>query len=127
MTLNSLRDCFRLIPGSLSVLLIYKFGKELFNKNAGLIAALIMAVSVFQIKYSQEARTYSLIVFLTLLSNYFFLRLLSGYKFKYVSGLYPVTRVPHIRSLLLGVLYCGSKYLCVHEADSEPEGGMAGI
>jgi len=74
------------IPGSLSVLLIYKFGRELFNKNAGLIAALIMAVSVFQIKYSQEARTYSLIVFLTLFSNYLFLRLLSGYRYKYVLG-----------------------------------------
>ena len=74
------------IPGSLSVLLIYKFGKELFNKNAGLIAALIMAVSVFQIKYSQEARTYSLIVFLALLSNYFFFRLLSAHKFKFMLG-----------------------------------------
>jgi len=74
------------IPGSLSVLFIYKFGKELFNKNAGLIAALIMAVSVFQIKYSQEARTYSLIVFLALLSNYFFFRLLSAHKFKYILG-----------------------------------------
>lgn len=79
----------RLLPalsGSFSVLLIYKFGKELFNKNTGLLAALIMSVSVFQIEYSQEARTYSLIVFLTLLSNYFFLRLLSVPKLKYVLG-----------------------------------------
>lgn len=82
---------FSVIPGSLSVLLIYKFCKELFNKNAGLIAALIMAVSVYQIKYSQEARTYSLIVFLMLLSNYLFLRLLSGYRFKYALGYIFVT------------------------------------
>ncbi|MGH7851259.1 MAG: glycosyltransferase family 39 protein, partial [Thermodesulfobacteriota bacterium] len=74
------------IPGSLSVLLIYKFGKELFDKNTGLMAALILAVSVFQIKYSQEARTYSLFVFLALLSNYFFFGLLSAHKFKYILG-----------------------------------------
>lgn len=63
--------------GFLSVLLIYSVGVSLFNRGTGLIASFIMAVSVFQIEYSQTTRAYSLMVFLTLLSFYLFLKLFS--------------------------------------------------
>jgi len=63
------------IFGSLSVIAIYAVGKLLYDKRAGLIAALILAVSFFHIKYAQEARGYTLMVCLILVSYYSFLRL----------------------------------------------------
>jgi uncharacterized membrane protein len=59
--------------GVLAIPIIYLVGRQLFNKDAGLIAALILALSSFNIFYSQELRMYSLMVLLALLSMYFFL------------------------------------------------------
>jgi mannosyltransferase len=64
------------ISGALAVPVIYGIGKLLFSRVAGLIAALILSLSAYHIRFSQEARTYSLMVFLGLLSFYFFLKLL---------------------------------------------------
>ncbi len=66
------------VLGSLSILAIYAVGKLLFNKKAGLVAALILATSVFHIRYSQEARGYTLMVFLSLVSFYSLVKLTSG-------------------------------------------------
>jgi len=62
--------------GILAIPTIYVVGRQLFNKEAGLLAALILALSSFNIWYSQEARMYSLMVLLALLSMYFFWRFL---------------------------------------------------
>jgi uncharacterized membrane protein len=62
------------IFGSFSILLIYVVGTLLFNKKAALLSALVLAVSVFHIRFSQEGRAYSLSAFLTLLSYYFLLK-----------------------------------------------------
>ena len=59
--------------GVLAIPMIYVVGRQLFNKEAGLVGALILALSSFNIWYSQETRMYSLMVFLTLLSMFFFL------------------------------------------------------
>lgn len=63
------------IFGFLAIFMIYKVGSLLFNKNVGLIGSLILALSVFHIQYSQEARVYSLITLLSLISFYFFIKL----------------------------------------------------
>jgi mannosyltransferase len=60
--------------GVLAIPVIYVLGRRLFNEEAGLLAALILAFSTFNIQYSQEARMYSLMVLLALLSMYFFIR-----------------------------------------------------
>jgi mannosyltransferase len=62
--------------GALAIPVIYLLGRRLFNEEAGLLAALILAFSTLNVQYSQEARMYSLMVLLALLSMYFFLRLL---------------------------------------------------
>ncbi len=62
--------------GILAIVMIYVLGSQLFDKEVGLVGALILALSSFNIWYSQEARMYSLMVLLTLLSMYFFLRFL---------------------------------------------------
>lgn len=72
--------------GSFSILAIYMVGRLTFNKKVGLIAALILATSVFHIKYSQEARAYSLLAFLTLLSFYYYLKIISSDRRLYVFG-----------------------------------------
>jgi mannosyltransferase len=48
----------------LLVAVIYKVGTRLFDRRAGLIAALIAAVSPFQVYYAQEARMYALLALL---------------------------------------------------------------
>lgn len=62
------------VLGILSVLLMYPVGEKLFNRQVGLIGALIMALSSFQVFYAQEFRYYSLVLLLTLLCVLFFLR-----------------------------------------------------
>jgi mannosyltransferase len=62
--------------GVLAIPMIYVLGRQLFSEEAGLVAALILALSSFNIWYSQETRMYTLMVLLTLLSMYFFLQLL---------------------------------------------------
>jgi uncharacterized membrane protein len=58
--------------GIAAIVMIYELGRLLFNREVGLVGALVLALSVFQIFYSQDARMYSLLVLLSLLSLYFF-------------------------------------------------------
>ena len=59
------------IFGILSVLFIYKLGNKLFNKNVGLYASVFLTFNLFLIEYSQEARTYSMLVFFVILAFYY--------------------------------------------------------
>ncbi|MFQ5854890.1 MAG: glycosyltransferase family 39 protein [Anaerolineae bacterium] len=58
------------IFGVLLVPLVYVFGRRLLSARAGLIAALLITISPFHVWYSQEARMYTLVVFLTLWAGY---------------------------------------------------------
>ncbi len=66
------------IFGIISIFLIYKIGCHLFNKKIGLISGFLLSISTFHIMYSQDARPYSLFMFLTLLSFYFFIQILKA-------------------------------------------------
>ena len=72
--------------GILSVGLIYKVGYTLFDKQTGLIASLILALSAYQVHYAQEARTYSMTVFWGLTSFYLFLRFFEGRDYRVLAG-----------------------------------------
>jgi mannosyltransferase len=52
---------------------IYLLGKRLFSSATGLIAAALFSVHAWQVRYAQEARSYSLYVLLSSLSCLFFL------------------------------------------------------
>ncbi len=52
--------------GVLGVALLYRLGKQLFDKPIALSAAALLAVSPFHVWYSQEARMYSLALALSL-------------------------------------------------------------
>jgi mannosyltransferase len=60
-----------------SVPAIYLLGRRPFDSRVGLIAAALLAVNAYHVQYSQEARGYSLMVFLCLLSSLYFLKCLS--------------------------------------------------
>ncbi len=61
-----------------AVSLIYVLGRRLLGMPASLVAALLLAFSPPHVYYSQEARMYSLLVTLILLSAYALLRALQG-------------------------------------------------
>ena len=61
-----------------AIFLIYQVGRLLFDKEVGLFASLLLALSSFHIRFSQEARSYTLMVLLTLISMYFLLKLQPG-------------------------------------------------
>lgn len=67
--------------GALSVYTIYLVSALLFNKKVGIYSAIILAISPFNIYYSQEARPYQLYLFLALSSIYFYLRYIKDSKF----------------------------------------------
>lgn len=53
-----------------SVPLLYVLGRRLFGARAGAIAALLLASHTFLIRYAQEARGYTLLLFLVIFSSY---------------------------------------------------------
>ena len=69
--------------GVLAIPLIYGVAWQLFRRPlAGLLGALLLAVSPLHIWYSQETRMYTLLIFLCLLSSYLLLLLISRFQAK---------------------------------------------
>jgi 4-amino-4-deoxy-L-arabinose transferase-like glycosyltransferase len=69
----------RLLPmifSSLSVIYIYKIGMLLYNQRIALVSSLLFTCSSFQIYYAHDCRVYSLFLLLTLLSFFFFFKLI---------------------------------------------------
>ncbi len=66
----------RAVPALLGILTIpvfYLIGKEFYDKNVGIISATLLTVSYFGIYYSQEAYSYSLVLFIFSLVILFYL------------------------------------------------------
>jgi mannosyltransferase len=92
------------IFGVISIVLVYLVGGSLFNKRVGLVAGLLAAMSCFYIHYSQEARSYSLLLLLSLLSYLFFVKILQGDRKWYYAAYFLATLLlgyTHIYGLLL--------------------------
>jgi mannosyltransferase len=66
------------VAGVLSVLAIYLLGSRLYSEREGIAAALFMAVLRYPVFYSQEARSYSLVILFSTLSAYFWWGCLQG-------------------------------------------------
>lgn len=58
----------------LAILMIYKVGNLIYDKDVGLLSALILAFSIYHIHYSQEARMYSQAVSFTLVSMFYMIK-----------------------------------------------------
>ena len=57
-----------------AVALVYALGKAILSANAGAVAALVAAINPWYIWHAQDARMYSLLLALSLLSTYLLLR-----------------------------------------------------
>lgn len=65
-----------LLFGILNIIVIYFLGKKLFNKNTGIIASFLLAISSFQLFLSMDARMYPMLLFFSILSCYYFWQLI---------------------------------------------------
>lgn len=63
------------VVGVVTVYVTYLIGKQVYNKQAGLLAALFLATSGLHIYYSQEARMYAMSALLVALAVYSFLNI----------------------------------------------------
>lgn len=70
------------IAGTLSVWGMYLLGKEILNRNLGLIAAVLTTINYYNLYYSQEARSYILAFLFATLSFLFLIRLLKKMNIK---------------------------------------------
>ncbi len=66
------------IFGILALLLVYHVGRKLFNKWTAFFTLCLFALSPLHLYYSQEARMYSLWIFLITLSYFFLYKLCKG-------------------------------------------------
>lgn len=69
------------IFGVLTICLLYKFSKEVFNEKIATLASLLLSIAPYHIYYSQEIRMYSEATFFALLSMYFFYKINEHEKF----------------------------------------------
>jgi len=65
--------CFSVVTGVAAIPAIYLLGTRLFGPRAGRVAALLLSAHAFHIRYSQEARAYSLSMLLAVMSSLLFL------------------------------------------------------
>lgn len=71
------------IAGSLSIVVMYHVGRELFGWRVGLLGTVFFVLSEFQIYQAQNFRYYSLLVLFTLLANFFYICALKYGTYKY--------------------------------------------
>lgn len=60
--------------GVAAIPVVYALGARLFRPRVGLVAALLLAVNAFHLRYSQDARAYALLVLLTAVCSLLFVR-----------------------------------------------------
>jgi uncharacterized membrane protein len=99
---------FSAIFGVLCVWMAYLVTKELFNKKAALWSSFVVSVSPFAIQYSQEARMYSMLVFLILASAYFFFKGIStgGRKYFIFWGIFTgLSMLTHYMGIIFSSTY----------------------
>ena len=70
--------CFRSLFGTATIPIIYLIGKRLSGPVMGLVAAVLLAFSVFNIFYAQEARMYTLLAFNAAVAIYALARAADG-------------------------------------------------
>lgn len=66
------------IPGVISIPVMYGLGRRLFGRRTALLATLLLALNACAIFVSQEARGYGFVVLAVLLSTYLFVRLIES-------------------------------------------------
>jgi hypothetical protein len=103
---------FSAIPGVATIPVIYLLGKRMFNRRVGLYSTLLLTVHVSLILYSQEARSYALVVFLSSIATYYFVRAVE-HDVLFDWGLYFLFSALAIYGHLLSALVIPAQFLSV--------------
>ena len=74
------------VLGILTIGVAYALARELFDQRAGLLAALLLALSPLHVGYSQEARMYVMLTLWSLLASYLLLIALRRQRMRYWLG-----------------------------------------
>lgn len=77
--------------GTLTILVVYLLGKQLFNEKIGLTAAFLMAISAYYIRYTLMEMDQAM-MFFVLLALYYFLKEIEAHK-----------KIPYISGILMGI------------------------
>lgn len=96
------------IFGVLMIILAYYFGKELGNNKIGLMTAIFVTFSIWEIAWSRQARMYMQFQFFFILSLLFFYRFVNDINLKnfFLMFLFSLLAVlSHSLGLLLGLIY----------------------
>ncbi len=93
-----------LLCGVISVALIITLGTRLFNRAVGLIAGALLAVSAYQVWYSQEVKMYTLITMLALASIYFLRRGVEEGQLRFWAGVVICTSLAMYAHILAALL-----------------------
>jgi mannosyltransferase len=80
----------------------YLLGARLFDRRTGLVAAWLLAINAYDVRYAQEARSYALVVLLSILSTWLLARNLQ--QTSPVWGAYTATNVLLVYSHFFGGL-----------------------
>jgi mannosyltransferase len=102
-----------------SIPVIYLLGRRLFNSRVGLIAASLLAVNAYHVQYSQDARSYSLMVLLCLLSSLYFLTCLSAPTHRNRAA-YVVTSVLAVYAQFFSGLLVIAQWISLRFLDEQP-------
>lgn len=104
--------------GILAIAAAYGLGTRLFGRETGFLSALLLAISPFHIRYSQEARCYTLLALLSMLSLYCLWRAIFGGEPRCWPGFVAFTTLnvyTHLFALLVllaEVIFVGGVLLC---------------
>lgn len=94
------------IAGLLAIPVMYVVGWRTLGRRAGLFAAGLLAISPYDVWYSQEAKMYAIAVLLTLVSTACFIEALTGNKRRWWAGYVIVTTLAfyfHVTTVLIFV------------------------
>ncbi len=100
--------------GVASIPMIYFLGRDLFSRTTGMIAAALLAVHELHIFFSQDARSYTLLVFLLLWSAWLFVRLVRFPDRRLYRVIYPIVSGLAMYAHLLGALVTLSQWLSLN-------------
>jgi 4-amino-4-deoxy-L-arabinose transferase-like glycosyltransferase len=94
--------------GVLTIAATYALGKRFLSQRVGIVAAALLAVHSYHIRYSQELRSYTLVTLLVVLSTYAFLAVLEAPDRKAFWVLYALFSALAIYAQVLSVfVLCG--------------------
>src|SRR4051812_6433438 len=102
------------LAGTVTIAVLYILGEHLFNRRVGLIASALLAINLYHIQYSQEARSYSLVVLLVTISSLLFAKLIEKPVLKNLAPYVLVSALAvyaHVFAVLVIAAQCGSVLL----------------